>query len=272
MECIIKNISINYKIIGEGTPIIILHGYSVDHRLMSGCMEPLFNTKDSYKRIYIDLPGMGKSESAEWIQNADIMLDIIIEFIEKIIANENFLLVGESYGGYLSRGLIAKMADRVDGVLLICPVIIADSNNRNVPQHVVLEKDEKLLSELAPEDVKKFNSIAVVQNEKTYERYTNEIKPGVKAADNIFLDRFKNYGYEFSFDVDKVKEKFDKPALILSGRQDSSVGYKDAWSIIENYPRATFAVLDKSGHNLQIEQEHLFNSLCKEWLIRILDE
>jgi len=56
---------------------------------------------------------------------------------------------------------------------------------------------------------------------------------------------------------------------MLLGRQDSGVGYKDAWSILDNYPRATFAVLDRAGHNLQIEQEELFNSLVSEWLVRV---
>jgi len=65
MECKIKNISINYEIIGEGKPIIMLHGYYVDHRLMTGCMEPVLSSKEGFKRIYIDLPGMGKSGSAE---------------------------------------------------------------------------------------------------------------------------------------------------------------------------------------------------------------
>lgn len=162
MECKIKDISINYEIIGNGKPIIMLHGYSVDHRLMRGCMEPIFNDKSDYKRIYIDLPGMGKSESAEWISNSDTMLDIIIEFIKRIIPNENFLLAGESYGGYLSRGIIYKMANMVDGVVLICPVIIADNKKRNVPNHVVLVKDNKLLSKLTSEDAEAFNSMTVV--------------------------------------------------------------------------------------------------------------
>lgn len=269
MECKVKNISINYEIIGDGKPIIMLHGYSVDHRLMLGCMEPLFSANDNYKRIYIDLPGMGKSESAEWINNADIMLDIIIDFIDKIIPKENFRIIGESYGGYLSRGVIYKMAHRVDGIALICPVIIADNKKRNVPQHIVLAKDSELFFNLTPEEVEDFNSMAVVQNEKIYERYKNEIMSGVKIADNRFLESFKENGYGFSFDVDKLNEKFDKPALMLLGRQDSCVGYKDAWSIQENFPRTTFVVLDRAGHNLQIEQEVLFKSLMSEWLERV---
>lgn len=43
----------------------------------------------------------------------------------------------------------------------------------------------------------------------------------------------------------------------------------DAWSLIEHYPRATFAVLDMAGHNLQIEQSDMFNTLVHNWLERI---
>ncbi|WP_369703956.1 alpha/beta fold hydrolase [Clostridium moutaii] len=69
-----------------------------------------------YKRIYIDLPGMGKTKAEDWIINSDVMLDIVIDFIEKIISNESFLLAGESYGGYLSRGIVYKIANRVNGL------------------------------------------------------------------------------------------------------------------------------------------------------------
>ena len=57
--------------------------------------------------------------------------------------------------------------------------------------------------------------------------------------------------------------------MILVGRQDAAVGYRDAWEVLEDYPRGTFAVLDRAGHNLQIEQETLFNALVNEWLDRV---
>lgn len=269
MECKIKNISINYEIVGEGKPVIMIHGYEPDHRLMYGCMEPVFRDKNGYKRIYIDLPGMGKSESAEWINNSDIMLDIIIDFIDKIIPGKNFLLAGQSYGGYLSRGIVYRMADRVDGICLICPVIIADKEKRNVPEHEVIVKDDILLSELTQGEAEDFDSIAVVQSKEIYERYKNEILSGISIGDIKFLKEFEEKGYAFSFDVDKINEKFNKPALIMLGKQDSCVGYKDAWSILDNFPRASFAVLDSAGHNLHIEQSELFNFLVNEWLIRV---
>jgi len=269
MKCKIRDININYEIIGEGKPIIMLHGYYVDHRIMTGCMEPVFIAKEGFKRIYIDLPGMGKSEGAEWIVNSDIMLEIVIEFIDKIIPNENFLLAGISYGGYLARGVIYKMPDRVDGVALICPMIIAEYKNRSVEEHVVLVKDNDLLSKLTSEDAEDFDSCFVVQSKKIYERNKNEIMSGVEIADSGFLQSLMHSGYGFSFDVDKVKRKFDKPSLILLGKQDDNMGYKDGWNILQNFPRATFAILDSAGHNLQLEQEVLFNSFISEWILRV---
>ncbi len=57
----------------------------------------------------------------------------------------------------------------------------------------------------------------------------------------------------------------------MLGKQDSMVGYKDAFDIIEKFPRASFTILDKAGHNLQIEQANLFNSLIDEWLDRVVE-
>lgn len=264
MECKIKDILLNYEVIGEGKPIIMIHGYSVDHRLMTGCMEKIFMNKKNYKRIYVDLPGMGKSETADWIKNADIMLDIVIEFIEKVIPNQNFLLAGQSYGGYLSRGIIKKMQSRVDGLLLICPVIVPDSKKRNVPQPVVLVKGD----DLSEEEVKEIDDGLVVQTKKAYKKYKEEVLSGIKVSNYEFLKSFKQVGYSFSFDVDDLDKKFDRPSLIILGRQDSCVGYKDAWSILENFPRASFAVIDMAGHNLQVEQDEVFSSLVNDWVMR----
>ncbi len=271
MQCKMKNISINYEVMGSGKPIVMIHGSHVDHRLMTGCMEPVFSNRGGYKRIYIDLPGMGKTKGEKWISDPDIMLEIVIDFIDKIIPNENFLLAGESYGGYLARGIVHRIANRVDGVLLLCPSITMDLKKRNVPKHIILKRDDKLLSQLEPSDAEGFNSIQVVQSKKIWDRYRNEILCGIRLADNDFLLQLGQNGNAFSFDVDRLDEKFNKPTLILLGRQDSSVGYKDAWSILDNYPRATFAVLDRAGHNLQIEQVEVFNSLVNEWILRVIE-
>lgn len=261
----IHDVQMNYKVVGEGKPVIIIHGYVVDHVTMTSCLEPVFDRTEGYKRIYIDLPGMGKSESADWIINSDIMLDFVVEFINAIIPNHNFLLIGYSYGGYLSRGVLSRLPNRVDGLLLLCPVVIADRNKRVVPDNVVLQRDEAFLSGISTGLAEGFDSMMVIQTEKTHGRFKGEILESAERANYKFLERLQNNGYSFSFDLDT---RYEKPTLFLLGRQDSCVGYKDAWELLENFPRATFAILDQAGHNLQIERDTMFTVMVREWIKR----
>jgi len=271
MECKLKGISVYYEACGDGHPVICLHGFGPDHRSMTGCMEPIFQQRDGWKRIYPDLPGMGKTPGTEWIVNSDQMLGVVLDFIDALIPGQRFVLAGDSYGGYLARGAVRRRSALIDGLLLICPAIIPDSAKRTLPPHVTLVKDPTLLSGLEPEEGEDFESFAVVQSQRIWERTRDEVGVGFEIADEAFLSRLKTYGYPFSFDIDAGPVRFEKPTLILVGRQDAMVGYRDAWGILENYPRATYAVLDRAGHNLQIEQESLFNALVGEWIDRVAE-
>lgn len=89
MECTLENITIYYEIFGEGYPVLMIHGWPVDHRIMKGCMEPIFKTRPNYKRIYFDLPGIGKTKAENWIKGTDDFLKVTMEFVDKIIPNNS---------------------------------------------------------------------------------------------------------------------------------------------------------------------------------------
>lgn len=268
MECRLDDITIHYLTIGAGKPILMLHGAPVDHRALLGCMEPLFKNRDGWLRIYLDLPGMGKTKRADWITSADQMLEVVLKFIDRVIPGQGFTLVGHSYAGYLAQGIIYHKRQTVNGLFLLVPWIKYDWKSRSVPEKVTLVQDLALLGELDPDEAEGFTSFAVVQDRKHWERYHSEWLPGILAHDPQFFARLLEHAV-FSFDVDTLSNPFAKPTLILVGRQDSISGYRDQWDILDNYPRATLAVLDRAGHRLQIEQEELFSALVNEWLDRV---
>lgn len=142
--------------IGEGVPIVMIHGFSPDHRLMKGCMEPIFNEKTGYRRIYFDLPGMGRTENYHNILSSDDVLEAVIHLIEHHIPNEPFLIAGESFGGYLARGVIEKLSHRILGVAFICPLIKPNHKEREVPPHEVKEVDYEFLDTLNREEREDF--------------------------------------------------------------------------------------------------------------------
>lgn len=157
------------------------------------------------------------------------------------------------------------MFGRVNGLLLVCPVVVAQPGKRLLPDKQIIVRDEEFLKTLTSTEREEFCELAVVANEYTYKRFKEEIKSGLDVANNEFIERLqKNY----SLTLDFHRKKYEKPVLLLAGRQDISVGYQDIVRIIEDYPRATLAVLDMAGHNLQIEQPDLFESLVWEWIRR----
>ena len=151
---------------------------------------------------------------------------------------------------------------------LLCPVIVAEPEGRDLPPRTVLVSDPCLLASLDPAEAELFSSIAVVQDRDNWERFRDEVLPGIRVAETTFLHRIgQRYGY--SFDVDALPQPFSKPVVILAGRQDSRVGYRDAWRLLKNFPRATFAVLDRAGHNAHNEQPQLVQAALGDWLDRV---
>lgn len=271
MERVIRDIPIYYEVHGSGAPLVTIHGWSVDHRLMKGCLEPVFQAVETpWQRIYFDLPGMGRTPGPAWISGSDDMLAVVLEFIDSLLPGQRFALAGESYGGYLARGVMKERAARVDGLLLIAPVAFQETLQENAVLPLrVLEKDEAFFNSLSEEDQISFAMLNVVQNQRVWQRYAAEIIPAVKMADYPFLEKCLSRHVPFKDNVDQVERPYPQPSLFVMGRQDSAVGYRDHWKLIENFPRATFAILDKAGHSLQIEQDAVFTALVKEWLERV---
>lgn len=262
---------IYYEIYGEGIPVLMIHGWSVDHRLMSGCLEPVFALHPTrFMRIYIDLPGMGLSKAGESIRCSDQVLDVILAFVDAVIPGQKFLLAGESYGGLLARGLLRKRCEDILGLLLICPSVTPDQSKRNIPPFTVMTKDTAFLSSLSDTERAAFTWINVVQTQKVWDKFKTDVYPAIMIYDKEFLEH--RLEGAFSYEVDPLEKPFEKPCLILAGRQDSSVGYKDQFTLLEDYPHASFAILDRAGHNLQIEQEGLFSNLVSEWLDRVVEK
>jgi len=267
MECQLKGTTIYYEQYGEGKPVILLHGRPVDHRHMVKDFEPIFESRNGWKRIYPDMPGMGRSPGPDWMNKPDQMLDVMVEFIDNVIPNQHFCVGGTSYGGYMAQGIIYRRPEMIDGAFLMSPSVV-DDEDRNLPEHVTLVEDPKLLSSLSADEAEFFQGFAVVQSRELLESLRTDVLPAFEIADHDFLNKFEDH-FSFTFDVRNLPQPMEKPVLILLGRQDSVTGYKDAWDLLENYPRASFVVLDRGGHGLGVEQKSLFRILTNEWIDRV---
>ena len=242
----------------------MLHGMPLDHNQMIYEMERHFAKRDGWERIYLDMPGHGKTPGADWITSTDQVLEVVEDLIDQVIPGERFVVTGTSYGAYIARGLVYRRGPQIDGLLLNVPSITYGEEKRTLPSRVILFKDQAIMETAKSENMAWLEEVIVVQNQAILE-YGRACQTGRSVADEKFLDKLKG----FSFDVDNLPQPFPAPTLFIMGRQDHWVGYRDAWGILENYPRATFAVLDRAGHAVLGEQAELCSALVQEWLDRV---
>lgn len=267
MKCDLGDIIIFYETYGTGRPIVMLPGRPSDHHVMARFMEPLFTQRDGWLRIYPDLPGTGLTPSIDRLATHDQMLDVVLAFIDTVIPGQRFVLASLSYGGYLAQGVVSHKAELIDGVLLCAPQVKADLSLAHLPSKTTLVENPMLVARLEPDEAGLVESLVVVQSSTVVEAVC-DVLVEVQNADHPFNARLEAAGLS-SFELDARPILFGGPTLILAGRQDHLCGYRDAWDLLDNYPRATFAVLDRAGHFVNIEQDALCQSLMFEWLDRV---
>ena len=264
MKCETDKATIDYEVHGEGRPILLLHGWTMDRRVEIFDYEKIFATRPGWRRIYPDLPGMGRSVAKDGLSSQDDVLDCLLAFVDQVLP-VRFVLAGTSLGAYLARAVAARRRARIAGLLLRVPCIFAEDARRTLPpfQALVADPDDRAdLSGLLIQTPA--YALGLKHKDDTV------VQPAIRAtapiANEIRADP-KRYG--FSFDLIEAEKTFDEPTLIIAGRRDTTVGYRDAWSILDSYPRATFVALDRADHGWPMETPNLLPALIDDWLARI---
>lgn len=234
-----------YESFGEGRPIIFLPGWGGDNGEGRDIHEPVFGGRPGWRRIYVDPPGTGKSPADPSIADQDGMLAAILALIDELVGGERFALAGTSAGALHGRGIVKRDPSRVLGLLLRVPGIVVDRTKRTLPT------DEYLVRTPEWDDKDR--------------RYYDAVD---SIADLDFLGRIQADVSTYGLSEDPAA-RFEGPTLIVTGRQDTITGYADAWSILDDYPRATYAVLDQQDHGLPVRRLTAYRALVDDWLDRV---
>src|SRR3954452_20933506 len=207
MYCTVRGTKAYYEEIGRGRPIINLHGWPSEHGQMLQMMEPLFEQRHGWRRIYLDLPGMGRTPGPEWLTRHDQMLDFVAELTE-LMTDEGPLLVGHSYGAQLVQGLLQRCPHRCTGALLLSPGWTEAAEGEVAP--VVFGEDPAFLNALDVE--RSFLDLFVVRTLPVLDIVRSQSVPGFLGADYEFLARIER-GPEFTY-REEAPKPFEGPVLV----------------------------------------------------------
>jgi pimeloyl-ACP methyl ester carboxylesterase len=247
----VSQVVFHYVEHGTGRPVLVLHGAGVDHREAEACFDEAL---PGVRRVYPDLPGMGRTTAPESLAGADDVLATLLGFADQVAGGTAYLLVGHSAGAYYARAMAARRPEQVAGLALVCPLL---PTVRDVPEHRAVVGSVDL-----GDDV--FRSYFVVQTPEMLDRYERYVAPAAALVDEAALARI---GEQWELTV--AEPPYAGPTLVVAGRLDSTVGYAAAVDLLDLHPRASLAVLDDAGHALPHEQPELLRALLAEWLARV---
>lgn len=253
METSGGHVVVNYVAHGTGRPVLVLHGAGVDHHEVEACFEPMLD-RPGLRRVYLDLPGMGRTAAPNTLCSGDDVLDALLDFADEVTGGNAYLLIGHSAGGYYAQAMAAKRPTQVVGLALVCPLLPGVGD---VPEHRRVAGSGEIGDEV-------FRGYFVIQTPEMLDRYLRYVAPGAKLVDQPAIDRIGQ-----RWELTPVHgPPYQGPTLIVAGRLDSTVGYAASTQLVDHYPHASLAVLDNAGHALPHEQPQLLRALIAEWLER----
>jgi pimeloyl-ACP methyl ester carboxylesterase len=100
---------------GNGTPIILLHGFPLSSEIWSTAVDRLL---DDFRVLAPDLRGHGLSDKPEGSYSMDTLGDDVIQIADHAGA-DRFVLGGHSMGGYAALRVADRFPDRLLGLIFV---------------------------------------------------------------------------------------------------------------------------------------------------------
>lgn len=217
--------SLYTKVEGEGTPLVLLHGWGMNHAIWC---EVASNLSQSYSVTSIDLPGFGNSsECLPEIYD----LPSLSERVLKVIPDNAFIL-GWSMGGLIAQYLACHHSHRIQGLITLAstPKFVADSEWAGI-QPKILAQFQQQLAENFQLTLKRFLAIQTMgsENPKQDMRLIQQKITQVQGANPVALA--EGLGLLLNTDLREDIQQLSIPRLSLFGRLDSLVPHKGIASI-----------------------------------------
>lgn len=122
----VNRIQLAYERRGMGTPLVLLHGFPLDHHLWDEVV-PLL--EDTFDVIIPDLRGFGNSTMIDAPHSMDEYASDIASLLNHLNI-QKAAIVGHSMGGYVALAFARLYPERVRGLGLVSSQVLADAPDR----------------------------------------------------------------------------------------------------------------------------------------------
>ncbi|MFC8600608.1 alpha/beta fold hydrolase [Isoptericola sp. NPDC057191] len=231
---------------GAGTPILLLHGFPLDHRMWAAAAGAL---PEGVRAIGVDLPGQGHSDLGGMAPRLEDVADAVYRTMREQ-GEGNAVVVGLSMGGYVALALAERHPGFVVGLGLVDTKSTADleaarANRLRIAAAVTAEQTlDPVLS--MPGTL--LGSTSTQQRRHLYPQLESWIRSqspsGVAWAQRAMAARP---------DRTDVLRSFDGPVAVVVGAEDQVTPLVEAEHMVHAARDGALTVVPATGHMSPVE-------------------
>jgi len=260
--------AVNYVEIGEGEPIIFVHG-------IAGCwrnwLENLPYFGRTHRAIALDLPGFGDSPLPSWEISMANYGRLIHDFCERLGLEQVAALVGNSMGGFIGTEAVIEEPERFERLVLISAAGISfaewqgrtfDATGRLVKAAIPFLSGDRRVYWTRPRGRKlAFGRLFRNPNKLRPELLAEQVRPGLQAP--AFSEALtKIWGY----DTRERLPEIEIPTMVVWGLNDQIVPVEGAIGYHRLIPHSRLEIFERTGHLPMLERPQRFNPLLEEFI------
>jgi len=243
---------------GEGVPVLLVHGFPLDHTMWDPQIKAL---APQARVIAPDLRGFGGTALAPGDDQLGVSMgahaDDLAELLDAIGVREPIVLAGLSMGGYIAWQFVRKHGHRLRALVLCDTRAKADTDEARAGRIKMAENVMQQGASLA----------ADAMQPKLFRKAAFDEQPEVVAAVRAVMERqlptaiaAALRGMAARPDVTETLSHITVPTLVLVGAEDVISTPAEMKEIAAAIPGAEYVVIPNSGHMTTVENPAATNA------------
>jgi 3-oxoadipate enol-lactonase len=257
----VQNMPFNVLDCGRGLPLVLVHGYPLDHSMWQGQIEGL---SDACRVIAPDLRGFGSSSVTPGTTTMEQMADDVAGVLDALKINQPIVFCGLSMGGYVAWQFAFRHRQRLAKLILCDTRAVADSPDAAAGR---LKTAERVLAEGS-------GIAAEALLPKLFAPETYNQQPQIVEATRQVILRTKPEGIAAALrgmaqrpDVTSRLPEIEVPALLTCGQHDGISPPTEMLQIAESLPNAQFVEIADAGHMAPLERPEAVNVAIRQFVL-----
>lgn len=254
----------NYHDLGEGRPILFLHGSGPGVSAWANWRGVFERLGDSHRLIALDFAGFGFTEVPDGTEyGLDVWLEQLVAFMDAI-GLERAAVVGNSFGGSMALALAIRHPERVEKLVLMGSVGVDFELTEGLDAVWGYEPSPETMGRLMRETFA--YDASFVTDDLVRSRYEASLRPGVQEAFSSMFPAPRQRWVDAMAHADDDIRGIAQPTLVVHGRDDLVIPLSNSLRLLDLIDDSRLHVFGRCGHWTQIEKVDEFSRLVSDFV------